>query len=112
MFYVTIARWIYAEALLMVPGVRFVFDLTLDKFQIPTHDRWDRKYFESLLGEENATKLEAQVRGILPEDWHGILSAAQAEEKPKTPTGWIQGRKKYFTESASSHFSKSNQESL
>lgn len=40
---VVVARWIYAETKMVVPGAVPVIDFALDKVQIPTHDKWDSK---------------------------------------------------------------------
>lgn len=37
---VVAARWMYSEANLVVPDVVPLIDYALERFQIPTHDRW------------------------------------------------------------------------
>ncbi|NDC36451.1 MAG: hypothetical protein EBZ48_00170 [Proteobacteria bacterium] len=38
--WVTVARWMYAEAALLVPSSVPYIEAALQKIQIPTHDKW------------------------------------------------------------------------
>lgn len=48
-FYVAVARWIYAEVRLVTPNVMPAIDRVLTVAQIPTHDKWDPELTEQLL---------------------------------------------------------------
>lgn len=48
-FYVAVARWIYAEVRLVTPQVVPAIDSVLTIAQIPTHDKWDPELTNQLL---------------------------------------------------------------
>ena len=48
-FYVAVARWIYAEVRLVTPQVMPAMDAVLTIAQIPTHDKWDPELTKQLL---------------------------------------------------------------
>lgn len=42
-FTVAAARWIYAEVKLAVPEAMPLIDYSLERLQIPTHDKWSKQ---------------------------------------------------------------------
>lgn len=48
-FYVAVARWIYAEVRLVTPQVVPALDSVMTIAQIPTHDKWDPELTDQLL---------------------------------------------------------------
>ena len=52
--WVTVARWMYAEAAMIAPSSVPYIEAALMKIQIPTHDQWDE------------TQLGRQVLSLLP----------------------------------------------
>jgi hypothetical protein len=49
--WVTVARWLYAEAELSAPFLVPVVDSVLEVVQIPTHDNWPDEPFNAALSE-------------------------------------------------------------
>lgn len=47
--WVTVGRWVYAEAELSAPTLVPVLDSIMEVVQIPTHDRWSKEPFEAAL---------------------------------------------------------------
>jgi hypothetical protein len=45
---VMVARWLYAEAMLVWPSSIPFLDRAVHLLTIPTHDRWNRRYFDCL----------------------------------------------------------------
>lgn len=74
-FYVAVARWIYAEVRLVTPQVMPAIDKVITLAQIPTHDKWDPKLTEQLLtlaGFQKATKSGSNR--------HALEAEAEAQE--------------------------------
>ena len=66
-FYVAVARWIYAEVRLVTPQVMPAIDSVLTIAQIPTHDKWDPELTNQLLtlaGIQQPNAKGAKVRAI------------------------------------------------
>jgi len=57
-FYVILARWIYAEAVLFSPDMTPLIDGALETISVPTHDKWDKKKFGEFL--ENFSSVIAE----------------------------------------------------
>jgi hypothetical protein len=51
LMWVTVARWLYAEAELSAPFLVPVVDSVLEVVEIPTHDQWPEEPFQAALAE-------------------------------------------------------------
>lgn len=72
--WVTVARWLYAEASLSAPFLVPVVDSMLEVVQIPTHDQWPAEPFEAVMSE---------ARGILdnPESVYSTIEQHLAQRR-------------------------------
>ena len=70
--WVTVARWLYAEAQLTVPGVVPAIDGLLEVVQIPTHDQWSKESIEWLVvqGEQLVSATVALADDKSKREWH------------------------------------------
>jgi len=68
--YVVVARWLYAEAELMIPRAMPLLNYALERTQIPTHDKWsDERFVEAIEALKNPdSEVIVGVRGdrVLP----------------------------------------------
>ena len=54
--YVVLARWMYAEAVNMVPAVQPALDTAISVISIPTHDNWNEEKINAAI-----TKVEEMI---------------------------------------------------
>jgi hypothetical protein len=61
MFYVTVARWMYAEIQLVSPEVLPALDRLLARLEVPTHDKWDTTPLKDILKETETSETFART---------------------------------------------------
>ena len=73
---VILARWMYAEIAMTVPGMIPVIDYSVERLSIPTHDKWSKEPFVDAL-----SAVEEIVQKYQAEDWAPGATVAKQQKK-------------------------------